>query len=306
LVAYNKKNRGSALITALFIMALIAAAATALIYEQQLTIATAQQNFNTSQAVEYNQVVTDWAVDQLQQDLLNATPTALVDSIPALYPTTAIPGGNYRGALFDLQDKFNLNNLISPAKAPGFINLLKNILPEQQDPTVVANAIINYISPRGKFDASYDDAYRKANLPYTPPHRPMLNISELRKVIGITAPLYQALTPYVTALPQTNTPLNINTSSLPVLMSLAPDISLDTAKAIAMARPYKTATDINSNPVIENHDGIAAQLTTTSSFFVARSLIEIDRQQLLMSNYIYRNANDKTTAVMWQTQGSSE
>ena len=53
------KSKGSALITALFIMALIAAAATAMIYELQLSINSAEQVFNDTQALQYNETVTN-------------------------------------------------------------------------------------------------------------------------------------------------------------------------------------------------------------------------------------------------------
>lgn len=291
-------------------MALIAATATTLIYEQELTIANAQQSFNYSQALQYNQIVTDWAVNQLQQDLMNGpvntSVTSLVDTIPAFYPTTTVTGGQYRGVLLDLQAKFNINNLLTPTTVPGFLNMLKTILPNQQNPTIITNAIINYISAKGKLDPSYDNAYQKAGLHYLPPHRPMLNISELRKVVGMTTSLYQTLTPYITALPKADTKLNINTASLEALTSLESDISIDTAKAITDARPFKMATDISHNPIIKNHGDIASNLTVTSDFFVVRSLVEIDKQQLLTNSYLFRDTGNRTTSVMWQTQGSSE
>jgi len=300
----SQKIKGSALIMALFIMALIAAAATALIYEQQLTIANTQQSFNYSQALQYNQMVTDWAADTLQQNLINPK-TTHIDTIPSFYVTTTIPGGQYRGVLLDMRAKFNLNNLRTPANQAGFTNLLKTALPNLSNPQNITNAISNYLSPQGSYPSSYDDAYQKAKLPYTPPHRLLLNISELRKVIGITASLYQKLTPYLTVLPKTNTLLNINDASLETLTSLGPDVSLDTAKAIMNARPYKNSNDINKNPVISNHK-LTNTVTVTSDFFVARSLVQIDKQQLLTNNYLMRDSIRKTTVVLYQTQGSSE
>lgn len=297
--------QGSALIMALFIMAIIAAAATALIYEQQLTIATIQQSFNYSRALQYNQAVTDWAIDTLEQNFINPKKTP-IDTIPSFYLTTDIPGGQYRGVLLDMQAKFNLNNLKDPTAAAGFTNMLTAILPNLPHPENITEAIGNYLAPQGTYSPSYDNAYRKEKLAYTAPHRLLLNISELRKVAGITQKLYQALIPYVTVLPKTKTTLNINDASVQDLMSLSPYISLDTAKAIVNARPYKTNNDINASPLLQNHKLTTTNLTTMSDFFVVRSLVQIDKQQLLTNNYLMRDPMKRITEVLYQTQGNSE
>lgn len=302
----SRNIKGSALITALFIMALIAAAATALIYEQQLTIANAEQSFNYSQALQYSQLITDWAVDTLEQNLLHPS-TAPADTIPVYYPTTEIPGGQYRGVLLDMQAKFNLNNLRSPTTIAGFVNMIKIVLPNLEDPEGIAKAISNYLSPAGTYDDSYDQAYQKAGLSYSPPHRPMLDATELRKVAGVTHSIYQALIPYVTALPKSGTALNINTASLQDLTSVGTGISLETAKAIANGRPYKNNEDIATNPTLQNHQlNETSLLTASSNFFVARSLVETGKQQLLMNSYIVRDPSQAMPFVVYQTQGSSE
>lgn len=302
----SKHTQGSALITALFIMALIAAAATALIYQQQLTIANAQRSFNYSQALQYNQLVTNWALDTLKQSLLSSNTGTPIDTIPALYPTTEIPGGQYRGVLFDMQAKFNLNNLSNPTTAAGFTNMLKVVLPNVPNPQSITLAISNYVSARGVLDPSYDLAYQKAGLTYLPPHRFMLTVSELRSVVGVTQAIYQGLIPYVTVLPKNNTTLNINTASVQALTSVAPDISLETAQAIAQTRPYTSNNDISTNPIIKNHDNIANAFTISSDFFLARSLVQIGSQQLLTNSYIVRDPLQKIALVLYQTQGSSE
>ena len=302
---FKKSSRGSALITALFVMALIAAAATALAYELVLSIQNANQNFNYSQALQYNQTVTDWAVDLLEQDITNPT-TFPIDKIPSLYPEAPVNAGSYRGILLDMQAKFNLNNLVNPYQRAGFTNMLKIILPNVQDPEKITNAISNYVSPLWQLHTSYDEAYQKDGLNYLPPHRLMLNVVELRKVIGINAAIYQQLMPYVTVLPRANTSLNINTASPEVLLSLGPNISLEAAHAVVEARPYRTHADITASPTLKNYNLSSDSLTTISQFFIARSLVTLDHQQLLTNNYLYRDPLNGKVDVLWQTQGSSE
>ena len=245
-----------------------------------------------------------WGISILQKDI-KKTANLPIDLIPKLYPTTTVIGGQYRGVLYDMQAKFNLNNLVNPKKRAGFINLLNIILPGKLDPKDLSNAISNWVSPAGEFPLKYDDAYKKAGLIYTAPHRFMLDISELRKVAGINQALYRLLTQYVTVLPRSGTALNINTAVTADLVTIGNNISLTTAKAIASARPYKTDADVINNLIIKNHNITKAVLTTVSDFFVVRSLVQLGDQQLLTNNYIYRDKSSKQTKLLWQTQGVS-
>ena len=194
--------------------------------------------------------------------------------------------------------------MADPKQRDGFTNLLKTILPSSQNPVLLAAAISNWVSPSGQFPLADDLAYKKAGLPAAP-HRFMLNISELRNVAGINAALYQLLLHYVTALPRKDTPLNINTAITADLITTGKNISLTTAKAIANARPYLSDTDIAANPTIKIHPEMASQLTTTSEFFVARSLVQLGDQQLLNNSFINRNKSTGKTRVLWQTQGGN-
>lgn len=296
------RKKGSALITALFIMALIAAAATAMIYEMQISISNAEQTFNYSQALQYNATVADWALDTLQNAVKNSHTTP-ADKIPNLYPPTKVNGGQYRGVLYDMQAKFNLNNLADPKYRDGFTHLLSVILPTDKDPKLLSDAISNWVSPPGQFPLTFDDAYKKAGLPYTAAHRFMLNISELRKVAGVTAPFYRLLTQYVTVLPKKDTKLNINTAVIADLLTLNKNISLQTANVLASARPFGSDAEIAKNSIILNHKIQTSLLTPISYFFVARSLVQLGTQTLLTNNYITRNQTNGKTSILWQTQG---
>ena len=228
------RQQGAALITALFIMALIAAAAAAMIIQQRISIARTQQIINYDQAVQYGQVVTDWALYNLQQDLLKTSKPQ--DVFPKIYPHSKVPRGFFMGQVFDLQGKFNLNNLTKQQYRIPFTHMLSLIFPKRKDQKDITEAISNWVSPQGTFDIADDQAYKKAGLPYKVPHAFMQNITQLRQVLGISAQIYLKLLPYVTALP-TITKINDNTASDAVLTTLSSKLNLKTAQSIIKSRP---------------------------------------------------------------------
>lgn len=86
--------------------------------------------------------------------------------------------------------------------------------PEQQK--TLLTAIKAWVSEKAKstqilFD-NFDNQYSKLNPPYRSPHLPMVGISELRTVAGMTDSAYNRILPFVVALPNNTT---INTDAAP-------------------------------------------------------------------------------------------
>lgn len=295
------KKHGSALITALFIMALIAAAATAMIYQLQQSIDRSQQIFNYNQALQYNNSIVDWAITLLQTDKKNVS-TTIPLKIPILYPQKTVTGGYYRGVILSMDGKFNLNTLSNKANIPGFTHMLQLIFADSTDVKSLAAAIVDWVTfnPRNNLDA----AYKKAGYSYASPHQPMINISELRRVLGVTQAIYRRLLPYVTAIPNTRSMLNINTTSAMALTSVSPTLSLQTAQSIINSRPFLNSEQLAQNPLVKRLQ-IANKLSIHSQIFTVRSLVKLGQQTLLTNNYLSRNPSTGQVVVLWQTQGSS-
>lgn len=109
-----KKNRGSALLTALFIMTLVAIVATAMSTRLQLDIYRTRLIINHDKLYLASQAITFWALSELNNKnikLTKLTEQGMVDEYPknmdAIYPQVQLSGG-----IYDLQARFNLNNLI--------------------------------------------------------------------------------------------------------------------------------------------------------------------------------------------------
>lgn len=249
--AKPKKTRtqsGSALITALFIMTLIAIAATAMTMRLQLDIYRTRLTLTTDKLHYASQLVTFWAISELSQ---NKNPFAMSDlngkvaqfpaKLSAVYPQFKLTG-----ALYDLQSRFNLNNLTDPKYFLTMLRLLDdpNIHLKKEEKKQLVMTINQWISPYKPGHNKEDSLanYLGQNPPYLPAHQLLHSVSELRLLKGITASVYNTLLPQVSALPE-STPLNINTMSPQLLHILGYGLTAEQIDTIIQKRAKKGITN---------------------------------------------------------------
>ncbi len=306
------KSQGAALITALFIMTLVAIAATAMNVNLEMSIRRTELTVTSIQLYNAAEGVQDWAEGILLDDAAKITPSnQTVDKIPQHFGPIVQNGITITGQLLDAQSCFNLNNLTNPSAISQFVLLLQAVNPSlgQQQLASIANAVAAWITNPGsvKSSSQYMEIYSKMNPPYQASFMPMVSTSELRLVAGITQQLYQQLVPYVTALPST-TPININTTSAPVLMSLANGISREQANAFITSRPptgFQNATALNANGIFQQMNISDNKFTLLSNYFLAIATVKKGPQHLVLYTLIQRQQikNQWQISTIWQAQG---
>ena len=271
----NKLFKGSALISALFIMTLIAIAATAMSTRLRLDIYRTQLSINSDKLYLASQAVTFWAFDQLSvKDLRFAAQDdrgKILDypkKFESIYPNMIL-----KGELFDLQARFNLNNLQDKKYQTFFYNLLENRLPKSDtiEPRDIVEAIIHWISPYQP-DAGrnrYFSYYMTRKPPYYPGYQPMQHVSELRSVFGVTPSIYKMLMPELTTLPEV-TPLNINTGSKTMLQALGSGMTESQIEEILHARGKKGIKDLAKiSPILQALNIPKELITLESTYFLS-------------------------------------
>ena len=214
--------KGSALITALFMMTLIAIAATGMtmrlqldIYRTQLTLS-ADQQYNSLQFGEF------WAMTQLKNPKYIYTGTSpQILQLPKRLSNITAPY-QLSVTVYDLQSRLNINNLIEPKYILSLDKLLdktNHLNKDEQRQLILATHY--WIRPYQVNQPQADmlSYYLAQNPPYLPAHQLLKNISEFRLIKGVTPTIYRKLLPYLTALPET-TPINMNTASQEVLSTL--------------------------------------------------------------------------------------
>ena len=293
-----KKNKGSALLSALFIMTLVAIAATAMSLRLQLDIYRTRLIISSDKLYLASQAVTFWAMDKLEGrnislktigeggKLMNF-PSALENHYPEIVT---------KGDLYDMQALFNLNNLSDKKFQLFFMNILENSLPKlsASEGEELVNAITYWVSPYQPNHGQDHplDYYLKQKPPYLPGYQLMQSPSELRLIKNVDASLYQTLLPFITVLPEL-TPININTASHLILKSLGNGLNETQLNELLQVRGQGGFRELNAiTPLLQKLNIPADQITLESTYYLSIALTSSD--DLNLTTYtILKRSKDK-------------
>lgn len=291
-------KNGSALITALFIMTLIAITATAIIQSLRIDIARTTRFIRTDQLYLAAQGVHFWAMVQLQNPTEKNQQKAIFS-----YPSTLsklYPGIQISGELHDLQAFFNINNLTNPAYIAPFTQLIQQVAPEINDNLInmIVQATQNWISPQtGVNQDKWNPYYASMRPPYQTPHQLMRSVSEFQFIAGVTRKLYRALHTQLTALPEP-TPININTASSRILKATLPQLEksqLDDLLRSRRENPILTQEAFNQ---LNQELSLPAGITTyRSTYFLSVAHATQGQQSLTLFTILKRTLSANKT---WQ------
>jgi len=294
----SQNKQGSALLTALFIMTLVAIVATAMSTRLQLDIYRTRLLIAHDKLYLASQAVLFWAFDELNNNknlFTSAREDSLVDEYP-LKAKTIYPGVLISGGLYDLQGSVNLNNFTDKKVLKLLTNLLSQAYPKSTDNenVIIAFALQDWLSfydlSRGK--DSYMSYYLAQKPAYLPSHQPMKSPSELRLLKDISAPLFESLQAYTTALPEA-TAININTATKPVLMSLGDGLSepqVEELLALKGTKGIQKTQDLD--PILEQFNIPSNQITIQSTYFLAKAQVQSDVLNLVVF-FVLKREQDK-------------
>ncbi|MFT4058398.1 MAG: type II secretion system minor pseudopilin GspK [Legionella sp.] len=292
------KYRGGALLTALFIMTLVAIVATAMSSHLQVDIYRTRLIVNHDRLYYASQAVAFWAMSELndpKKKFNMSNNEGVVGRLPKsmshVYPSVILSG-----ELYDLQSRFNLNNLLNRKSFLGFANLVSHVISDLNGPERInlAFAINNWIST---YDLAlgtdkYLSYYLKQKPPYHPSHQLMQSASELRLIKDVNSNTYLALQPYITALPET-TSLNINTATPKTLLSLG-TLDNDKVKQIIEARGEKGLKDLAKlEPLLKKLNIAYEQITLESTYFLSVAHATSDNQNFTVYTLLKRSRDKK-------------
>lgn len=302
------KQRGAAIIVALFVVALVAAAATIMIERLRTDIRRTELVLNADAAYLYAQGSVLWAIDTLNTNLKNQQPNKVVDMTPIKSAPEKQGGMTISTIIYDAQGFFNINNLSDAQYQATFTRLMQVVAGIDTDNAQnIAFATLDWISPGGNVSA-YDSAYAKESSPYRAAHRPMLTASEFRMVYGVTADIYNKISPFITALPQP-TPISVNNAPPEILMSLSNTMTADAAKALAATcqrSPYPTTQAFLDSDFVKNNPIDSKKITVTSSYFLVQTNVTLGQQTLILYTLLERTGQGAqiNTHVLWQSKGT--
>lgn len=270
-----KKNQGTAIITALFIVTLIAIIATAMSSRLQMDIHRTELIKSSDKHRLASQSVVFWAMDRLadEHQPLKAQDDAGKVLVFPNKMASIYPGIKTQGAIYDMQARFNLNNVTDESFLPVYFGLLQSVFKDSDSKSAIQiiDATVHWIKGPSKTQAGHDDwfdRYTKQRPVYFPPYQLMQDPSELRTVIGVTPQIYQALQPYITALPNV-TAINLNTAPLLVLRALGDGLTEHDAHEIELLRQTKELKQTSDlGEMWEKLHIPVSQITFSSDYFL--------------------------------------
>lgn len=282
-------QRGAALITALLIAAIATLLATALIVRQHRLIRQTQQLFTADQMALDLAGVRDWAIAEIQQSL------QVQHNLHTTFGPKKFHQAVLTGQISDQQAFFNLNDLRDARNQVRFDTLLMTVVPNMtlKKAMQLSQALTRWIN----IAVSARQNFRLAT------------VAELHSVPGFTTSIARALLPYVTVLPNhapTQIPINVNTVSAPVLMTLSSHIDAQKAgRIVACVKShgvFQSADEYNTLCLKPLAVPALTTVTTTSQFYRVQATANLHHQQRRMECLLQatNRSNAIQVRVIWQ------
>lgn len=317
-----------AVVSALLIVAVIAALAAALLGRQSAFIRTTQDDQSRVQARWLLRGEISAAQRLLRTEALRE-PTTRLDGAwnrPFLRQASgqvAAEGGRLVSEITDEQGKFNLRNLvdqgrIDPAEAEVFTRLCAMVGVPQAPARSIMRRVIASLgdAEASPADATPDAVQERAGklaatlglppvLPRTAQAPRLRALEDLLAVPGVDAGVLARLAPFVTVLPQ-RTWINSNTASAELVAAGVSGLSLDRARAVLAARDrgqwFINRGDFTNRLQMPELEANEVRIGITSNWFRVASVLDTARTKFVQAALLHDDKN-ALPRVVWLREG---
>ncbi|WP_455206617.1 type II secretion system minor pseudopilin GspK [Kaarinaea lacus] len=325
------KQSGVALITALFIFALVTIAAVAMADRQTLDIRRTENMLHYDQAYMYA-----LAAEITAAQALIADQDKVVDhekELWALPLAEEIEGGTIAGFIRDATARFPINNLVNAngEKQDAYVTAFQRFVDFMTSGNKcgeqggfnpdLANVVLDWIDKDEQVavGGAEDMEYLNRDRPYRAANRPMASISELRALNNVIAEEYNCFVgdgqkpPLINAINANDVAINVNTAPAEVLQSIHPKIDdkilqvliegrgdegyKDTKAFIdTMKKEIKFDPSENNKEEKEFDEAIKQiKLSVGSQYFEVTATAQIGRMQVTLFSLLKRDGNKVAT-----------
>ena len=288
-------QRGAALLVVLLVLVLLTTLAAYMIEDEHLALRRTENYRDMQQNYELVAGSEQWATAILRRDLFETQTDHLGESWMQLLPEVSVEEGKLTATAEDQQGLFNINNLgIGRDKVwyPAFQRLLQMVELDES----LADAVVDWIDTDQDVSGSagaesidylgLDPSYRAAD-------RNISDIGELLWVAGFDAEKLAKLAPYITALPESNVAINVNTCPVPLLRILGSEL-LGSGAADSLANDrgeagYDDIATLLQHPALAGSGDVAEAISAVASrYFRVISRSEFGRVQLQLHSLLRR------------------
>ena len=310
-----KQQQGIALITILVMVALATILAATIAKRQANTADNTAYLMRQNQSLLYAKSAEAFFSELLVDDVNNA---GAVDHLQENWakpmPTFPVEDGFVSGTLQDESGKFNLNSLVNDEGVPNpqaklwFEKLLLRVgLPEKLSEAVIDwqdadEEISGTMGAENSYYQGLPQGYLAANSKFH-------NVEELKLVRGFEDQKYLQIVDYVSALPASDSKVNVNTAPAMLLASLDPKLDINAVEQALQKRQVNLEhfSNINDLWVTEPFKQVSpdvqsqvnALLGVQSNYFKAKIEVLLSERKRQFSSDLVRK--DKTVYVVYRS-----
>ena len=310
-----KQQQGIALITILVMVALATILAATIAKRQANTAENTAYLMRQNQSLLYAKSAEAFFSELLVDDADNA---GAVDSLQENWakpmPAFPVEDGFVSGTLQDESGKFNLNSLVNDEGVPNpqaklwFEKLLLRVgLPEKLSEAVIDwqdadDEISGTMGAENSYYQGLPQGYLAANSKFH-------NVEELKLVRGFEDQKYLQIVDYVSALPASDSKVNVNTAPAMLLASLDPKLDINAVEQALQKRQANLEHFSNINdlwatepfkqvsPDVQSQ--VNALLGVQSNYFKAKIEVLLSERKRQFSSDLVRK--DKTVYVVYRS-----
>lgn len=282
----------------LLIVAMATSLAAYMAMQQNLWQRQVESQFERAQARQLGSAGIDWARAVLAEDSRGNNVDHDKEIWTLRLPAIPVEGGEVIGAIEDRQGLFNLNNVAS--NVAQFQRLLVILgLPADLAPAL-ADWIDSDTEPRA--GGAEDGYYLALAQPYRASNRALVELGELAKVRGFDSRVIDKLRAFVSVLPASRTPVNVNFAPAEVLVAVIEDMTLSDARQIVQQRqgqPYKDIADFRQRLPHGGMKVVDSDISVKSDFFWVTGRASFGKSQVVTHALMYRQSTWPN--VVWQS-----
>lgn len=274
------RQRGSALLIALVTAALAAVIATAMLERGQRSLARGEALLASERAWQYAWGMELLAGNKLRQAVAEGADPGVLDNSWTV--PFEVPGGMVQGRLVDQGGRFNLNALGHPDRAvatearAAFARLLELLELQPVIADELADWLDGAVMPRPGSAAS--DYYGRLDPPYRTAGVPLVNTSELRWLRSVDEAAWRQLEPLVTALPEPELRVNVNTARPEVLAAVIEELGVEEAGRVIADGPFSDPVRFREHPLVAGviRPDEQIRIVIRSRWYMAQARVVLD------------------------------
>lgn len=304
-----RTQRGVALITAIVLVAIATVIAVHLGTRASLDLRRTAGLLALEQGWHVALGAEAWASEVLRDDREDSQTDHLAEQWAQPLPPLPVDGGNVRGALEDMQGRFNVNNLltdageVNEAALARFERLLDQVGAERRWARILADWLDRDTVP-GYPEGAEDGTYLAQSPPYRSANGPITSTTEMMALPGMTLEEFARIRPYVAALPA-GTAINVCTAKAPLLAALVEGgTDFGDAEALDSNRRdgcFPTLADLQATLLPEQYQVLLPAVSESSNWFRATTAVRIGTSELTLYSLIERNGAGGSRTVLRST-----